>query len=1110
MKRFLTVMAVVLAMMTLLCVATFAATDIAYEGTSGKCNITILKNGTMYITGSGKTADINKGSFKGWEDIADVDIEKVVIGKDVTYIGVGLFANDSDFQEDEMNHLDTVVFEGGRTAPLTIGQKAFAKTGIESITLPETTTVISAEAFYKCGDLETVVLPKSLTSIGMGAFKGCGSLRNINLHEGIKSYGAAAFSDTAISSVTIFPGVTYSYSGSTDTGVFTGCGSLSSVTIQEGVTKIPGALFKNCDNIRGDVYIPATVTEIGRNAFRASHIENIWVAEANHSFYSTGRVLYALDNAGMTAEAIFVSCRNDGTVTIPASIHTWHNLDFAVTAINAEAFNWSNCNLDEVIIKAPIKEIPTGMFRGACVSYVELPDSVTKIGYNAFRSSDITAIELPAAVEYIGSKAFNDCGNLESVLIPEGSKLATIQLEAFSNSPIAVLGVLPVDVATAYGAFAGTDLQFVAYAGNTTEWYDYLFDLFTVDASKDNVGGGSYAKLMNATKANGTVNGYIVSGYDWEGAGVICLGDIDSALLYDAACDDCAGDGKCEICDGKGDCLTCKGSGNCTTCKGSGNCTTCGGDHLVNCSDCNGTKKVTCPDCAGAGELPCTVKNPLSKCAECKEAGVILNHECGKCKATGKVDCTSCLIDVDCATCEAGKVDVDCATCEAGLVDCTDANCTICHGLGKHVCIDCAGVGTVEADCTACGGVGTTKVVSGTEACTACTDGKCTTCGGDGKCTGACNGSGDCYYCGGNGKCPVCLATGIVKVICNHHRPLNNCSCVAEGTNDKIGILDCQLCGGTGKTAYTKIETVAASCANYGYAVYGCDVCDMTIKVPAVTKVGNTEYAIGQKPAHKVEDTAEGTGYIQVYKNNEGGDCWYYFCTVCGQDANGNGKNSYPWMWDEEQDRSLEYWSNCGNHKLVYTPNFDGGCAAGSGTMTGICIYCDMKSKVKDPTTQVHTGEWTVLQAPTCTTEGYQSRVCSACGGFDSAVIPALGHAMSEYVADGNAICVAGYGTKTSSCANCDLEITVTDDTTTADNHVYMNGACYFCGAKQADAPASSAPATDADTTVNSGSDTTAAAGNDDEAVNTGDSLVVAVAAAIMALGTAVIVKKVR
>ena len=60
-----------------------------------------------------------------------------------------------------------------------IGESAFKKCGLQSITIPESVSEICAWTFNKCFGLTDIKLPSSVTKIGDFAFGECRSLRDI-------------------------------------------------------------------------------------------------------------------------------------------------------------------------------------------------------------------------------------------------------------------------------------------------------------------------------------------------------------------------------------------------------------------------------------------------------------------------------------------------------------------------------------------------------------------------------------------------------------------------------------------------------------------------------------------------------------------------------------------------------------------------------------------------------------------------------------------------------------------------------------------------------------------------------------------------------------------
>ena len=93
---------------------------------------------------------------------------------DVTDLPVGLFRGCTSFTSFTIPSTVT-----------SIGQYAFADSGITSITVPDSVQTIGRYAFYKCESLETVTLGDGLTSIEAYTFGGCTSLKTLTVGESV-------------------------------------------------------------------------------------------------------------------------------------------------------------------------------------------------------------------------------------------------------------------------------------------------------------------------------------------------------------------------------------------------------------------------------------------------------------------------------------------------------------------------------------------------------------------------------------------------------------------------------------------------------------------------------------------------------------------------------------------------------------------------------------------------------------------------------------------------------------------------------------------------------------------------------------------------------------
>ena len=179
-----------------------------------------------------------------------------------------------------------------------IGDRAFALSGITSLTIPEGVTRIGNWAFWGAAGLTDIRLPEGLTHIGDWAFLGCAGLTGIRLPDSIVGVGDWAFGNcTGLTNIEAgegnlayrsIEGVLFDKTGTilvaypagnknltytVPVGVqtigeqaFYGCTGFNRISLPESLTSIRQEAFQNCTGLV-NLQIPDRVTAIGERAF---------------------------------------------------------------------------------------------------------------------------------------------------------------------------------------------------------------------------------------------------------------------------------------------------------------------------------------------------------------------------------------------------------------------------------------------------------------------------------------------------------------------------------------------------------------------------------------------------------------------------------------------------------------------------------------------------------------------------------------------------------------------------------------------------------------------------------------------------------------------------
>lgn len=179
-----------------------------------------------------------------------------------------------------------------------IGNDAFYKSHVETLTFPSTLKEIGSFAFYY-SKITEAILPDNMTNIGEGAFEYCSFLVSVNYPNGLNYVPDNCFYN---------------------------CENLNTFELHNGITRIGESAFSGTKNFNAS--LPETLTTLGYGAFSNSGTVNLVVPEAltvwkksssSNSGFSSNKKLVSAEFPTsfykVDANSILSYCENLETVT---------------------------------------------------------------------------------------------------------------------------------------------------------------------------------------------------------------------------------------------------------------------------------------------------------------------------------------------------------------------------------------------------------------------------------------------------------------------------------------------------------------------------------------------------------------------------------------------------------------------------------------------------------------------------------------------------------------------------------------------------------------------------------------------------------------------------
>jgi hypothetical protein len=437
---------------------------------------------------------LDSSAFQNCEGLVSVDFSLSYVGEIPSYA----FYN--------CPSLTSVVFSD---SIYSIGESAFAYSGLTSVELPSSLQFISSYAFQGCTSLQSVSFPSSIYYIGSSAFESNTALESVVLPAGLLTLGMSAFRY---------------------------CYQLGSVTINALLAEIPMYAFFGCSSLA--TLNLGNATSISYGAFQSIGAASVEFPDtletiAAYAFYGSS-MPSATFNEGLTIisyDAFAYSALT--SVTLPSSL----------TELGDQAF--MGCyNLATVVINEGLTTIPSRAFMSSPVSDLQLSSTITGIYDYAFYGNSLESLVLPSNLTYIGSVVFySDESTLAHVEFNEG--LETIMNSAFTYCPLTGDLILPSTVSYV-GDYAFFQNRFtsvtlpsrVSYLGSAAFMYGTEIQTLIWAADTGYISAYAFANCPSLTSVEFLSDVYVIGSYAFQASGLItftapeALAVIDGGAFY--------------------------------------------------------------------------------------------------------------------------------------------------------------------------------------------------------------------------------------------------------------------------------------------------------------------------------------------------------------------------------------------------------------------------------------------------------------------------------------------------------------------------------------------------------------------------------------------------
>lgn len=391
-------------------------------------------------------------------------------------LAVGLAVAPSYGATEEVNGVTwTYLMEKGN-ATVTGASPAAGALVIPSTLGGRAVTGIRYDAFQGCDQIVSATIPNTVTNIGSDAFSGCTGLVSVSIPDGMRHIGSDVFEGCPgpLFDMNTIPGVMLV------DGWAVGCtNTLSGSLDLTGARGVADHAFRH--RSLTSVYIPATVTGIGRHPFSGGNFTSITVAAGNAFYSSLNGVLFS-----KSGDILYIfPAGKSGKYTIPDGVK------------RIEEYAFFPCEeLRSVTMPDSVASIGDSAFQDCSgLKSVTFGNGVTNIGNSAFEYCyALQSVAIPDSVKRIESLAFDQCSKLASVTIGTGAE--DIEDQVFSDCP----ELTQITVAAGNAHYASKDgVLFTAGCGTLHSFPGGRTGAYTIPDGVTNILGHAFSGCSGLT-----------------------------------------------------------------------------------------------------------------------------------------------------------------------------------------------------------------------------------------------------------------------------------------------------------------------------------------------------------------------------------------------------------------------------------------------------------------------------------------------------------------------------------------------------------------------------------------------------------------------------------